>query len=139
MLVIDSNTQAFTTLAVTAQILQCYCCYSEAAAGCRAAVCEAQYVVGPVIRHMDPSLPHAHTQRSVVTQLPLSGQPLQPHHFPSLGGMTDAGSRERRRKGDGLPLVAPQMWPVCLSSWNVLYSRRIERCLDKQGGCVYVS
>ncbi len=87
---------------------------------------------------------HTHTQRSVVTQLAPSGQPLQPHHFPSLGGMTDGGSREKgEKKEGGWPSIGRSPDVACLSGWLAgmccTYSRRIERLLAKQGGCVYVS
>lgn len=62
--------------------------------GCEVAVCEAQCVVGSVIRPVDPFLPPMYTHCGH-TAGP-SGQPLQPHHFPSLGGMTEEGRRNGR-------------------------------------------
>lgn len=62
--------------------------------GCEVAVCEAQCVVGSVIRPVDPFLPPMYTHCGH-TAGP-SGQPLQPHHFPSLGGMTGEGRRNGR-------------------------------------------
>lgn len=86
------------------------------------------------------SLPPSLPQRSVVTQLAPSGQPLQPHHFPSLGGMTVAGSREKRRMGGGeggCPSIGrPQMRPVCLADWNLLYIQYTNREAFRQTGRV---
>lgn len=94
-----------------------------AAAGCEVAVCEAQCVVGSVIRPVDPSLPPTYTHSEVCGHTAGPVWPTTPTSPLPLAGWDDRRREqgEKKEKGDGLPLVAPQMWPVCLSGWNVQY------------------
>lgn len=134
MLVIDSNTEGFTL--VLSQYKSC----SVAAARCKVAVCEAQCVVGSVIRPVDPSLPPTYTHSEVCGHTAGPVWPTTPTSPLPLSGWDDRHRELGEEKGGGgPPLVALQMWPVCLAGMYCTYSRQIERHLDKQGGCVYVS
>ena len=115
-------------------MLSQYNCYSVALAGCEVAVCEAQCVVGSVVRPVEPSLPPTYTHCGHTAGL--SGQPLQPHHFPSLGGMTEAGSWERRWKR-----MAAFHWllPRCgLSDCQVGMRCTHTRWMETQGVFLYL-
>ncbi len=109
-------------------------------AGCELAVCEAQCVVGSVIRPVDPSLAPTYTHSEVCGRTAGPVWPTTPTSPLPLSGWDDRHMEQegKREKGGGpySALVALQMWLV----WLAVRVQQTDRdILGKQRGCVYVS
>lgn len=112
--VIDGNTHTHSH-AVTVQILQCFCCCSAAAAGCEVAVCEAQCVVGSVIRPVDPSLPPTYTHSEVCGHTAGPVWPTTPTSPLPLSGWDDRRREQGEKKEGGWPSIGCSPDVACLS------------------------
>ena len=113
----------YQSCSVTAQ-------YSAAAAGCKVAVCEAQCVVGSVIRPVDPSLPPTYTHSEVCGHTAGPVWPTTPTSPLPLSGWDDRCREQGEKKEGGMAfhwLLTRCGLSVCLSGWNVLYIQWMDR------------
>lgn len=117
---------------ITVQILQCCRWDSVAAVSCEVAVCEAQCVVGSVIRPVDHSLPPTYTHSEVCGHTAGPVWPTAPTSPLPLPGWDDREREQGGKREEGGPSTGHSPDVACLSVWMECAVHTVE-------GCVYVS